>query len=119
MNFEERFDRIETNLELVGQQTEKNTAGIRDLIRVSTIFLEQQKQVMVGMDTVDARMEALREENRTWFLGFRERQERDHEEWTLQMKELRELQAETEQKLNILIDTVDRIIRNKNGNKPS
>ena len=98
MSPEERFDRIET-------QIEKNTAGIRDLMRLSSIFLEQQKQVMTAFDKGS--------------LEFRQRQERDHEAWTVQVNKLNELHAETEQKLNILIDTVDRIIRNRNGDKQS
>jgi len=32
-------------------------------------------------------------------------------------EELRKAQAATDEKLNILIETVDRIIRNRNGNK--
>ena len=38
-----------------------------------------------------------------------ERHEKDYEE-------LRNAQAATDEKLNILIETVDRIIRNRNGN---
>jgi pyruvate kinase len=36
---------------------------------------------------------------------------RDHDDWTARMNELREAQAATDERLNILIDTVDRIIR--------
>jgi hypothetical protein len=45
--------------------------------------------------------------------------EASHKEVTAQIKELREAQAETDQRLNMLIDTVDRIIRQlgKNGTK--
>ena len=38
-------------------------------------------------------------------------------EVTGQIKDLRNAQASTDEKLNILIDTVDRIIRNRNGRK--
>jgi len=38
-------------------------------------------------------------------------------EVTTQIKELRDAQAATDEKLNILIDTVDRIIRRDNGRK--
>jgi hypothetical protein len=98
MAWEERLDRIE-------EQTEKNTAGIRDLIRLSGIFLDQQKQVTVQIE------------------GLREVQKRFLDEWTAEwtagMKDLRDKHAETEQKLNILIDTVDRIIRSRdNGRQP-
>ena len=34
---------------------------------------------------------------------FRDMQRKDHEEWTAQMKELRDAQAETGEKLNFLI----------------
>jgi hypothetical protein len=39
----------------------------------------------------------------------------DREDWKARMKELHEAQAATDQKLNILINTVDRIIRQRNG----
>ena len=42
---------------------------------------------------------------------------KDHEDWNARMKELHEAQAATKEKLNILIETVDRIIRNRNGKK--
>jgi hypothetical protein len=70
MTPEERFDRIE-------QQIEKNTNGIRDLIVVSRTILMTTEKV------------------------------------TEQIKELREAQAATDERLNILIDTVDRIIRGR------
>lgn len=38
-------------------------------------------------------------------------------EVTVQIKDLRDAQASTDEKLNILIDTVDRIIRNWNSRK--
>ncbi|MBI4472455.1 MAG: hypothetical protein HY646_07280 [Acidobacteria bacterium] len=48
---------------------------------------------------------------------LREVQRKDHEEWSARMEELREAQAATDEKLNILIDTVDRIIRSKENGK--
>ena len=36
-------------------------------------------------------------------------------EVTVQIKDLRDAQASTDEKLNILIDAVDRVIRNRNG----
>jgi hypothetical protein len=99
MTPQERLDRIET-------QIEKQNKGIQDLIRPSGIFLDSQKQVM-------AQIEGLREAQKEAYRELREIQQKDHDEWTAHMKDLREAQAETDQKLNILIDTVDRIIRNK------
>ena len=48
---------------------------------------------------------------------MREAHQKDYEQWTAKMNELREAQAATDEKLNILINTVDRIIRHRNGNK--
>ena len=39
----------------------------------------------------------------------------DREDWKARMKELHEAQAATGEKLKILINTVDRIIRRRNG----
>ena len=72
MTLEERFDRIEL-------QIEKNTNGIRDLIVVSRTLVDSQQRT-------DA-----------------------------QIKELRNAQQDTDAKLNALIDTVDRIVRHRNG----
>jgi hypothetical protein len=43
---------------------------------------------------------------------MRQRHEQDHERFMAEMEKLREAQAATHEKLNTLIDTVDRIIRN-------
>ena len=60
----------------------------------------------------------LRDAQKEAYEELREIQKKDHEEWTAQIKDLREAQAETDQKLNILIDTVDRIIPSRdNGHK--
>jgi len=100
MSLEERIDRIE-------QVIEKQNSGIQDLIRVSRIFLEQQERVA-------AQITGLRDAHS----DLREIQKRDHEEWAAGMKELREAQADTDERLNILIATVDRIIRSwGNGGK--
>ena len=97
MTPEERLTRIERVLQSLtdaqvehAAQIEKQNAGIRDLIIVS-------RSVLTSMEE------------------FRETQRKDHEEWTAQMKELRDAQAVTDEKLNILIHTVDRIIRSRNG----
>jgi hypothetical protein len=92
MTPEERLDRIETIIEKQTQEIDKQNAGIRDLIVVSRTVLTSLQE-------------------------FRDVQRRDHDEWTAQMKELRDAQAATDEKLNILIDTVDRIIRRDNGHK--
>jgi hypothetical protein len=90
MTPEERIEKIEGLIEKQALEVDKQNAGIRDLIVVSRTLL-------------------------TSFQEFRDVQRKDHEEWTAQMKELRDAQAATDEKLNILINTVDRIIRNRNG----
>jgi len=92
----ERLDRIEADIE-------KHNAAIRDLIVVSRTVLTSIQEMKTSLHVS--------------FEELREIQRKDREEWTAGMKELREAQAETEQKLNILIETVDRIIRQRNGNK--
>jgi DNA repair exonuclease SbcCD ATPase subunit len=104
MTPEERLTRIETLLQTTAeqqarlqqqlgqhaQQIEKQNDGIRSLIVVAR----------TGLDSLQE---------------FRELQRKDHEEWSTQMKELRDAQAATDERLNVLIDTVDRIIRHRNG----
>lgn len=90
MASEERLERIEAIIERQNQEIDKQNAGIRDLIVVSRTVLTSLQEL-------------------------REIQREDHKEWTGQMKELRDAQAATDEKLNILINTVDRIIRHRNG----
>jgi len=99
MTPEERLTKIERTLQSltdaqVGHtaQIEKQNAGIRDL-------------TVVGRTCLDSIHE------------MRQAHEKDYEEWTAKMNDLREAQAATDEKLNILIDTVDRILRHRNGNK--
>jgi hypothetical protein len=86
-------EQVDKHTEQIKSQTaeiEKQNAGIRDLIVVSRTVLNSIQE-------------------------FHEVQRKDHEEWSVQMKELRDTQAATDEKLNILIDTVDRIVRRRNG----
>jgi len=73
---------------------EKQNAGIQSLIVVAGTCLDSIKEM-------------------------RDVQQKDHEEWTVQMKELRKAQAATDEKLNILIDQVDRFIRLKENGQQS
>lgn len=81
MTPEERFERIEG-------QIETQNAGIRDLIVVSRTFLQSSQTFLESQKEV-----------------------------TAQIQELREAQRSTDEKLNILIDTVDRIIRRDSGHQ--
>ena len=89
MTPEQRFDRVETIIEKQNQSIDKQNAGIRDLIVVGRTVLTSIQEL-------------------------RDVQHKDHEKWTTHMEELREAQAATDGKLHILIDTVDRIIRDRN-----
>jgi transcriptional regulatory protein LevR len=98
----QRWARIEnalaTTTELQKEQRldiDKILNGTRDLIAVSRVFLDSIKE--------------MREQHDADYRKIREQHEADY-------KELRELSRETSEKLNILIDTVDRIIR-KNGKR--
>lgn len=104
MTPEERFTKIENAIQALTEtqarheiEIEKQNAGIRDLITVSRVILESQKEVTT-------QIRELRDE-------FRDTQRRTD----AQIRELREAQKQTDEKLNALIDTVDRMIRNRNG----
>ena len=94
MTPEERLTKVETLLYDVAQQqahqmqeVEKQNEGIRGLIVVSRTLLDSMQEMR-----------------------------QDHDQFMTGMQQLREMQMATEEKLNILIDTVDRIIRRRNGN---
>ena len=90
----------EERLTWVEQQTEKNTAAIRDLILVSRTSLDAISGLREAHEAHEAHLEAHLKE---------------HERISADIDKLREAQAATDEKLNILIDTVDRIIRNRNS----
>ena len=85
MTPEERFNRIENLFEKVGQDIDKHNEAISSLIVVGRTCLDSIKE--------------LRE---------------DHKRVTADIDKMREAQSVTEEKLNILIDTVDRVIRREN-----
>ena len=89
---EERFDRIERTLERTSSEIDKQNEGIRGLIAVARTCLDSLQEM-------------------------RDRHERDHDRTLAEIEKLCEAQASTGEKLNILIDTVDRIIRNRNENQ--
>ena len=86
MTPEQRLDRIETILEKQSQEIDKHNVAIRDLIVVSRTVLTAVQESSVQI----------------------------HES-SVQIKELRDAQAVTDEKLNILIDTVDRIVRHRDA----
>jgi hypothetical protein len=80
----------EERLNRIELQIEKQNAGIQGLIVVGRTCLEAIHELSDAQKETTAQFAA-------------------------QMKELRDAQAATDEKLNILIDTVDRIIRRDNG----
>ena len=86
MTPEERLTKAEILLHNVAQDIEKQNEGIRGLIVVSRTLLDSMQEMR-----------------------------QDHNQFMADMDKLREMQKATEEKLNILIDTVDRIIRRPNG----
>ena len=95
MTPEERLDRLE-------QIIEKQNDGIKDLVRVGRIITDAQQAATVQMT------------------HLAEETHRGITRLTEDISQLREAQKETEERLNILIDTVDRIIRvlGRNGKLP-
>ena len=106
MTPQERFTKIENLLATLTEtqirheaEIDKHNAAIRDLIVVSRTMLDsigELRESQRGLQT------ELREE-------FEERQKRFDEG----LAQLREAQKITDEKLHILIETVDRIIRNQ------
>jgi ABC-type transporter Mla subunit MlaD len=85
MTPEERFDKIEDVLHTVAKDIDKQNDSIRSLIVVARTVLDSIKE--------------LRE---------------DHKRVSADIDKLREAQSATDEKLNILVDTVDRIVRREN-----
>jgi uncharacterized coiled-coil DUF342 family protein len=96
MTPEERFTKIEKALQSVAETQarheaiiDKHNAAIRDLIITSRTLIDSQREVTNQIQ------ELSRVQSRT----------------VAEMGELREAQKHTDEKLNALIDTVDRIVR--------
>jgi hypothetical protein len=108
----EHQSRQQEHLDKQSAEINKQNAGIRDLVVVSRMILSDVEKLATSHDGV---LQA--------FLTSQKEVTRQILENTEQIKELRKAQAEaqaaTDEKLNILIDTVDRIIRalGKDGTK--
>ena len=99
MTPEERFTRIENFLTTVAEfqarhqtEIEKNAAAIRDLVVISRTLIDSHKRTEGEIDKLHDSIVELRES----------------------IAELRNRQQDTDEKLHILVETVDRIIRNLN-----
>jgi hypothetical protein len=86
---------------------EKIESAIRDLIVVSRTLLESQQQTT-------AQMQQQRQEWRDEIQQSRQEWREAHRDHDEKLKAYRELAADTERKLNALIEIVDGIIRRKN-----
>jgi hypothetical protein len=102
MTPEERFTKIENLLGTLTENQLRHDAAIRDLIVVSRTTL----------NAIGALREGLKEAVKEWQESHRELQE-NHKKLQESQMELRESQKATDEKLHILIETVDRIIRNR------
>jgi len=131
MTPEERFEQIETLLKRTAEQQarqQEQQAWLQEQQarqQEQQAWLQeqqalQQEQAVKRGQEIDKQNDAIRSlivVARTCLDSFqeiRDLQRRDHEDWVTQMKELRAAQAETGEKLNILVNTVDRIIRREN-----
>jgi hypothetical protein len=109
MTPEERFTRMENLLAAVIENQAKHDAGIRDLIAVSRAVVDSQKQTTAQIDALTSDISELRGA----IDDLRESQRESQKEFQAGQQELREAQKATEDKLHALIETVDRIIRQK------
>lgn len=96
MTPEERLTKIERIIEKQTQQVDKQNEGIQGLIIVARTVLTSMQELRTVQDKMI-------EEARELYKNM--------------IEEVRELHKHTDEKLNILIDTVDRIIRHRNGNQ--
>ena len=124
MTPEERFDQIEAILKRTAEQQarlqEQQARLHEQQARHQEQLEQQQEQAVKRGQEIDKHNDAIRSlivVARTCLDSFqeiRDVQRKDREDWVTQMKELRAAQAETGEKLNILVNTVDRIIRREN-----
>jgi septation ring formation regulator EzrA len=89
-NIRNTLDRIKDRLDTTTENIARHEVAIRDLVVVSRTVLTSIQEI-------------------------KDVQVKDREDWKAMMKDLHERQAATDEKLNILISTVDRIIRQRNG----
>jgi hypothetical protein len=124
MTPEERFDQIEAILKRTAEQQaqfQKQQVQLQEQqVRQQEQLASEHEQAVKRGQEIDKQNDAIRSlivVARTCLDSFqeiRDVQRRDREDWVTQMNELRAAQAETGEKLNILVNTVDRIIRREN-----
>ena len=100
MTSEERLDKFENLLVQQGELIEKHQFAIRDLILVSRTTLSAVEEIRGSVQDLTGSLQDL--------TG-------SVQELTDSVQGLREAQGATDEKLNILIETIERIIRRLNG----
>jgi hypothetical protein len=109
MDPEQRLTRIENTLEFISRTQAEHAAHMAE-------HAAQMAKQAAEMEKHSAAIRDLIVVSRTCLDSIQEMRD-SQREVTAQIKELRTAQAFTDEKLNILIDTVDRIIRKGNGNR--
>ena len=114
MTPEERLTKIENAIQALTEVQAKHDSGIRELIVISKILVESQQRTDDRFKAFDDRFEAfMKQQQRT---DDRINALIEHEQkLDRKLIDLHDIQRQTEQKLNLLIDTVDRFIRGRNG----
>ena len=117
MTTEERFVKIENTLQIVTENLARHEAAIRDLIVGSRTLLDSQKEIReTQRRDHEAWREAIRDQNRDLNRQIAESVAESRRDLDEKLKTLAEQGAETEKRLNALIEIVDEIIRRrKNG----
>ena len=105
MTPDERFTKIENVLETLTENHLRHDVAIRDLIVVSRTTLSAIGELREGQKELQETSRILQEDMQKMQESQRRLQE--------SQIELQESQKATEDKLHILIETVDRIIRNR------
>ncbi len=112
MTPEERFTKIENVLETLTENHLRHDAAIRDLIVVSRTTLNAIGELREGQKGLQETIRILQESMQKMQESQQKLQDSQQKLQQSQI-ELQESQKATEDKLHILIETVDRIIRNR------
>jgi hypothetical protein len=102
MTPEERLTRIENAIQSLTEIQAQHDAGIRNLIVVSRALVDSQQTLVDSQKETTVQIQALESEMSQLRAGVDKMREAQQE-----------AQQATDEKLHILIETVDRIIRNQ------
>ena len=107
MTSEERLDKFENLMVQQGELIEKHQFAIRDLILVSRTTLTAVEEIRGSLQELTGTVQEL--------TGTTQELAGTVQELTDSVQGLREAQGATDEKLNILIETIERIIRRLKG----